>query len=98
MSKALLPHDIAVLKKVDRVDTGDVVHMFSSGEEAIKCQRSIGGESWAFSFNEEFEAFPCDEWKVKGLCVGRIRTGPFKIVQFTEFPGGLKWSMRQIDI
>jgi SOS-response transcriptional repressor LexA len=93
MIHILQPGDIAVFEDRQH-ENGDVVHAFSSGTDCVKAIRGEGALAQLWSFNEDFPPFTAHDWSAKGVCVARIRYGRYKIRQVTEFPGGLKWSMR----
>lgn len=93
MADILLPGDIAIFEN-RRYEQGDVVHAYSHGEDCVKVIRNTGEDTQLWSFNQDYEPFSASGWKAKGVCVGRIRYGPYRIRQLTEFPHGLKWAMR----
>lgn len=97
MMPVLEPGDIAVFEN-RRHENGSVVHAFKDGEDVVKAYRLIDGKPVLDSFNGDGPSFSAEGWKVKGVCVMRIRTGSYKIRTETTFPGGLSWAMREIKI
>lgn len=97
MIKILQPGDTAVFE--DRqAENGDVVHAYRDGDDCIKACRGHGADAQLWSFNPEYLPVSASGWKVKGVCVARIRYGRYRSRSVTEFPGGLKWSMRDEDL
>lgn len=93
MADILLPGDIAIFEN-RRYETGDVVQAYRDGEDCVKAIRHVNDRWEMWSFNEDYSPFPADGWKAKGVCVGRIRSGSFRVRTIMEFPHGLKWAMR----
>lgn len=87
------PGDIAIFEN-RRYETGSVVHAFNDGEDCIKAVREVDGKLMLCSFNPDGPQIPADGWKIKGVCVTRIRKGRFGIRHMTDFPGGLSWAMK----
>ena len=97
MSPLLIPGDIAVFED-RKYESGDVVHAYNDAEDCVKAIRGHEEDAQLWSFNDEFPPFSAAGWKAKGVCVARIRYGKYKIRQVTEFPSGMKWSMRNEEI
>lgn len=97
MADILLPSDIAIIED-KQYENGDVVQAYKGGDDCIKCYREIREGKFLFSFNEDVEPFSAADWKVKGVCVGRIRYGAFRMRTQTDFPHNLTWAMRHEKI
>lgn len=90
------PGDIAIFEN-RRAENGHVVHAFKDGEDCIKVLRYKGDIAELQSFNADMAPFPADGWASKGVCVGRIRYKQYRIREFTDFPSGLSWAMREFE-
>ena len=98
MSPILIPGDAAIFEN-RQWEIGDVVHACKDGKDVVKAIRRHGEELMLESFNgEDQQPFSAAGWKVEGVCVARIRYYQRKVRQLTEFPNGLKWSMRDLGL
>jgi len=93
MEPVLISGDIAVFEELP-CEPGDVCHFYADGEDLVKAARGHGENRQLCSFNEEYPPIPANGWKSKGVCVGRIRIGPFGVKSYTRFPNKLTWTMR----
>jgi len=93
MMPVLAAGDVAVFED-RRFKVNDVVHAYCDGVDTVKCIRGHDDEVALWPFNPDFKPIPAAHWKAKGVCVGRIRYGRFRVRQVVEFRDGLTWAMR----
>jgi SOS-response transcriptional repressor LexA len=97
MANLLLPGDIAVFEN-RAAKPNDVIHAYCDGEDTVKCLRGHGEAAQLVPFNPDFPAFSARGWKVKGVCVARIRYTEFGVRSFVDFRSGLTWGMRDLKV
>lgn len=91
--------DIAIFEN-RRHEPGHGVHAFCNGEDTFKIYRVIDGAPQLWPINSEYEPIPILQaegqlnWKVKGVCIRRIRRQPRGVRDIREYPHGLMWRFR----
>ncbi|MBX3117876.1 MAG: LexA family transcriptional regulator [Fimbriimonadaceae bacterium] len=85
--------DIAIFEN-RRYEIGHGVHAFHDGEDSFKVVRQIDGKFELWPINSEYQPIDADGWKVKGVCIRRIRHQERGIVDTREYPYGFMWRFR----
>ncbi len=85
--------DIAIFEN-RRYEIGHGVHAFHDGEDTFKVVRQIDGKYELWPINPEYQPIEAENWKVKGVCIRRIRRQERGIVDTREYPYGFVWRFR----
>lgn len=85
--------DIAIFEN-RRYEIGHGVHAFRDGEDTFKVVRQIDGKFELWPVNPEYQSFSAEGWKVKGVCIRRIRKQERGIVDTRDYPYGFTWRFR----
>lgn len=91
--------DIAVFEN-RRHEPGHGVHAYCNGEDTFKIFRLVDGMPQLWPINPAYEPIPvlmADgqlNWKVKGVCIRRIRRLSRGVRDIREYPHGLMWRFR----
>lgn len=93
MSPEFEEGDIAIFEN-RRYEIGHGVHAFHAGEDTFKVVRQIDGKFELWPINAEYQPIDADGWKVKGVCIRRIRRQERGIVDTREYPYGFIWRFR----
>lgn len=85
--------DIAIFEN-RRYEIGHGVHAFHDGEDTFKVVRQIDGKYELWPINPDYQPIDAERWKVKGVCIRRIRRQERGIVDTREYPYGFMWRFR----
>jgi transcriptional regulator with XRE-family HTH domain len=90
MAPEFEPEDVAIFEERQWVH-GDGVHAFKDGEDVFKIAWVENGKTTLRPINPGFPDIDAKGWKIKGVCIKRVREQGRGVTDTRDYRSGFKW-------